>query len=74
MLIKGLEFMIIGMGIVFVFLILMVMIMKLSYFMVKFLNKYFPEKEDAESTIQRVVHSHNDIAVAIAAVKAYIKK
>lgn len=71
---KGLEFMIVGMSVVFVFLILMVLIMKLSYVLVNVLNKYVPEKEETmENPLQRSVHSHDDVAVAIAAVKAYIK-
>jgi hypothetical protein len=38
------------------------------------LNRYYPEQEEAkENPLQRSVHSHDDVAVAIAAVKAYLK-
>jgi oxaloacetate decarboxylase gamma subunit len=70
---KGLEFMVIGMSVVFMFLVLMILVMKLSHILVTFLNKYMPEEEAMENPLQRSVHSHDDVAVAIAAVKNFTK-
>ena len=71
---EGLRLMVIGMSTVFVFLIIMVFVMNFSAVIIKFINKYFPEKEETQkSHIKKAIESHEDIAVAIAAVKEYTK-
>jgi sodium pump decarboxylase gamma subunit len=71
---QGLRFMIIGMSVVFLFLAVMVIVMKLNYIVLRFFNRFSPEQEEkTEEATGIAMHSHNDVAVAIAAVKAYIK-
>jgi len=72
---KGFELMAVGMSVVFIFLLLLVLIMRLSRHALAWFNRFFKEEEDLIPTsIQRVMGKHDDIAVAIAAVKAYMKK
>ena len=71
---EGFRLMIIGMSTVFIFLIIMVFVMNFSAVIIKFINKYFPEKEEAQkSHIKKSIESHEDIAIVIAAVKEYTK-
>lgn len=71
---EGLRLMTIGMSTVFVFLIIMVFVMNFSAVIIKFINKYLPEKEEPQkSHINKAIESHEDIAIVIAAVKEYTK-
>jgi len=74
MLTKGLELTFVGITAVFVFLTLLVIIMNASYKILQVINRYFPEKEESSSQSGRKAQDINeDIAVAIAAVRAYQK-
>ena len=71
---EGLKLMLIGMAIVFLFLIIMVIVMKITAFLLKKLERYFPEPEEIKpGTLKSAVESHEDIALVIAAVKSYLK-
>jgi len=67
MLLDGLIVMAIGMGVVFAFLTIMVMVMNIS----AGIFKLFPEKVQAESKINKVIEKNDEIAIVIAAVKAF---
>lgn len=72
---KGFEFMVIGMVVVFIFLALLVLLIRLTHSGLKLFNRYFAEEEKVLTTsIQRVMVKNDDIAVAIAAVKAFMKR
>ena len=73
MLITGVYIMIMGMATVFVFLGLLVMTIHLTAYSLKYVNRYFPEPVKEEGKLQKVIEQHDDIAVIVAAVKAYIK-
>lgn len=74
MIIKGIELTLVGMTVVFFMLTLLVVIMKITYQVLQVLNRYFPEKEPAAvAGAGAGKKSEEDIAVAIAAVRAYIK-
>ncbi|MGD9581423.1 MAG: OadG family protein [Vampirovibrionia bacterium] len=73
MLIDGLIFMVLGMTTVFAFLTVLVMIMHLSYLLINFYGKYFPERvlEPQKITKNRI---DPKIALAVAIAKAYSRK
>ncbi len=72
---QGIRFLVVGMSAVFIFLTLLVIFMRLTDKGIRWFNGHFPEQEKELSTnIQRVMGQNDDIAVAIAAVKAYMKK
>lgn len=74
MLLQGLEFMVAGMGVVFCFLGLMVICMYASAEVVAAYTKKFPGRTAAlKSSAGQPVYKHDEVAVAIAAVRAYIK-
>ncbi len=66
---EGLVVMVIGMGTVFIFLAIMIWVMNLTSFILKFVNKYFPEEIPQFKTVNKKKSSNNDeeIAIAIAA-------
>ncbi|MCP4217985.1 MAG: hypothetical protein GY765_25300 [bacterium] len=75
MLSKGIEIMLVGMTSVFVFLALLVLMVRLTNICLKQFNHWFAEHEEPRpSTIERVMGKNDDIAVAIAAVKSFMKK
>lgn len=75
MILKGIELMIVGMGAVFIFLTLLVIMMRLSYKGLKLFNRIDPEQEEPHvTTLERAMVKNDDIAVAIAAVKAFMKR
>jgi oxaloacetate decarboxylase gamma subunit len=71
--VEGLKFMVIGMGIVFVFLTFMVYVLK---FQAKLIAKYFPDKELPKDSTSSSTTTRNKkkIAAAIAAAIAHDKK
>ncbi len=73
LMLEGVRLMVVGMAVVFTFLGLLVAAMQSSALFFKKFAKYFPEKEEPTSGLQRRGESYTDIAVAIAAVKAYTK-
>lgn len=70
---EGLIIMASGMGVVFSFLVVMVLAMSLMAKVMPVLAKIFPEVEPEEKGLKLATVQHDDIAVAIAAVKAYTK-
>ena len=70
MLLKGVEFLIVGMSVVFLFLILLVVVLKSMTFMLRKLNLYSPEEQTAESG---ALPNGGAIAAALAAIKAFSK-
>ena len=66
---EGFVVMVIGMGTVFVFLTIMIWVMNLNSYILKIVNKYFPEEIPADKTVSKKKSSSNDeeIALAIAA-------
>ena len=73
MLIDGLTIMIIGMLVVFSFLILLVFVMNISSYILKIFGKHFPEEIQEQSKAQIAIERNEDIALVVAAVKAYIE-
>lgn len=76
---EGFIVMVIGMGTVFVFLTIMIFVMHFSSYVLKFVNKFFPEEipVDNSAAKRKSAQSSNDeeIALAIAcAIKAAGKK
>lgn len=69
-LMAGLNFMIIGMVVVFSFLVIMIISMDILRIVVGIMNKYFPEKEEA-SAKPAVKAKADDSAVALAIAAAY---
>ena len=67
MLVKGVEFMVIGMAVVFLFLALMVVILMLVSLILKKFSRFFPEEESGSTGDQK-------IAAIIAAVSSYARK
>ena len=70
---EALELLVAGMGGVFLFLIILVILMGCT---ANFFKKYahlFPEKEEPVAKAPQKADSNVDIAIAVAAVKAYIK-
>lgn len=70
MLTDGLIYMGIGMTIVFLFLTIMVFAMVITAKILPVLAKIMPEKEPEADKLQKVVEKNDEIAVAIAAVRA----
>ena len=75
MITEGLILMVVGMAVVFVFLFIMIGVMNLFSVLMKPLATLFPEEEEKiETKVKKtVVESHEDIAVAVAAVRAFVK-
>lgn len=76
MMTQGLVLMGIGMGMVFIFLIVMILVMNIEAALMKPLAKILPEPEEkvvvkAKKTI--VSENHEDVAVAIAAIRSFSK-
>lgn len=71
MIAQGMNFMFIGMTVVFVFLSVLVIIMNIAAAFFKKFDKYFPEETVAAKT-PAASSSDADIAVAIAAVKNFV--
>ena len=73
MLIDGLIFMVLGMTTVFAFLTVLVIVMRLSYLLISYYGKFFPERILEP---QKVSRSNNKakIALAVAIAKAYSQK
>ncbi len=70
-LMQGVTFMIMGMGVVFAYLLLMVFAMHLLRIVVSEINKIFPEPEEA---VQTSVPSDNSQEIAAAIAAAYSMK
>lgn len=66
---EGFVVMVIGMGTVFVFLTIMIWVMNINSYILKIVNKYFPEEVPVDKTAAKKKSSSNDeeIALAIAA-------
>ena len=75
MLLRGVEFLIVGMSVVFLFLILLVGVLKLMTYLLRKLNLYSPEEQTAEAGAlpNGQLPEGREIAAAIAAVKAFDK-
>ncbi len=73
MLLRGVEFLIVGMTVVFLFLILLVGVLKLMTYLLRRLNLYSPEEltSEAEELANDQLPEGREIATAIAAVKAF---
>lgn len=71
MLLDGLVIMALGMGVVFTFLIIMVLSMCVMAKIVAVIGKYFPEKVQEESKGSKAIEQNDEIAVVLAAVKAF---
>ncbi|MDD3150637.1 MAG: OadG family protein [Candidatus Gastranaerophilales bacterium] len=71
MLLNGLVIMAVGMGAVFLFLIIMVISMNITSVVLAKISKYIPEKEETTKKLEKVHEKNDEIAVVIAAVKAY---
>lgn len=75
MIINGLILAVIGMAVVFAFLLIMIGTVNLFSVLMKPLARLIPEPEEKiETKVKKVVfESHEDIAVAIAAVQSFVK-
>lgn len=71
MLLNGFIIMIIGMSVVFAFLTLMIITMHITAFIIQKTTKQVPP--DEQDKLEKVIEQNEDIAVAVAAVKAFIK-
>ena len=73
MIVQGLILMAVGMGTVFIFLMIMIGVMNLFTVLMKPLARLIPEPEEKTivSVKKAVVESHEDIAIAIAAVRSF---
>jgi len=69
---KGLELMIVGMGMTFAFLIILVCVMGVLKKIVELLNKHFPENLPT-AAVSAPVRDNAKIALAIAAAKHFAK-
>lgn len=66
---------IIGMTVVFVFLVMLVFVMKILGYLVKWLEKYYPEPVPAASPAAAPAADNNTlVAIAIAAAKRFKSK
>ena len=70
---KGLELMIMGMGMVFSFLIILLIVMKVLAAVVKVLNKYFPEPVAKVQTVTKISDDKIKKILAIALAKHFAK-
>jgi len=73
MLLTGVYIMIVGMIVVVSFLILLILSMKLVSGSMKYINKFLPEIEEETDKYKKVFDQQDEIAVVLAAVKAYVK-
>ena len=66
---EGFVVMVIGMGTVFIFLTIMIWVMNLNSYILKIVNKYFPEEIPVDKTVSKKKSFYGDeeIALAIAA-------
>jgi oxaloacetate decarboxylase (Na+ extruding) subunit gamma len=73
---EGIQLMVAGMGAVFAFLTLLVLAMNGTAWFFEAFSEHFPEEPapEAKSMMARQLDDHVDIAVAIAAVKAFTNK
>ena len=63
---EGCIVMVIGMGTVFLFLTVMILAMDISTYLLKFINKYFPEETPMDRNMQRKKSlNEEEIAAAI---------
>ncbi len=67
---QGVTAMIVGMLVVFSFLVILVFAMKLMSFVI---NKWFPEREEPAHPARKSASRETEIAVAVAAARAYKK-
>ncbi len=65
---EGLEFLVIGMGVVFCFLVLLVVVMQLNTAVI---TRYFPEKEEP---VQQSSNGNQRAAIAAAVAIAFARK
>ena len=70
---KGLELMIMGMGMVFSFLIILLVVMKVLAVVVKVLNKYLPEPVAKVQTVTQISDDKIKKILAIAVAKHFAK-
>ena len=70
---KGLELMVMGMGMVFSFLIILLIVMKVLAVVVKVLNKYFPEPASQVQTVAQKSDDKIKKVLAIALAKHFAK-
>ena len=70
---KGLELMVMGMGMVFSFLIILLIVMKVLAVVVRVLNKYFPEPVAKVQTITKNSDDKIKKVLAIALAKHFAK-
>ena len=73
MIFEGLRLMGIGMGVVFLFLLILVGAMQLSALFFKRFQHLFPEAAQPTGGLERRGTDLSDIAVAVAAAKAYTR-
>lgn len=75
MIAQGLVLMAIGMGMVFVFLVVLIKTMDIMSALIKPLARLIPEPEEKVVVKAKKVISedHEDVAIAIAAVKSFVK-
>ncbi len=75
MITEGLILAIIGMSVVFTFLLVLIGIMNLLATLMKPLARLIPEPEEKKEVAikKAVVESHEDIAIALAAVRSFVK-
>lgn len=75
MITEGLILAVIGMGTVFTFLLILIGIMNLFTVLMKPLARLIPEPEEKKevSVKKAIVENHEDIAIALAAVRSFVK-
>ena len=73
MILEGLELMLVGMGVVFAFLLILVGAMHLTALFFQRFKHLFPEETPPTAGLERRGADDSDIAVVIAAVKAYTR-
>lgn len=72
MLIQGLQYMVIGMGVVFFFLVIMVISMNIMSAVIAKYNEIYPEQVEEETKPASSGNGNNEeIALVLAAVKAF---
>ena len=69
MIVQGVEYMVLGMSVVFLFLILLVLVLKATSWLFRRLERFLPP----EATTAGVENETQRIAAAIGAVTAFIK-
>ena len=74
MVLQGIQFMLVGMGVVFTFLAIMVICMYGSAKVIAVFNRKYPEQElTQEAKTESVISKRNKVALAIAAAYAAAK-